>query len=101
MADRTGIMRQMRASCITCLRLLLGGKDTPEVSLKDICSLLCIREEVSTVHNHHSQICLLQSENKSITEILNNKHHDPKLGLEICCYALHESTRKQKKDYIR
>lgn len=55
---------QTRPWCHTCLRLLLGGKDTPEVSLKEDCSLLCIRGEMSAVHNHQSQICLLHSGEK-------------------------------------
>lgn len=49
----------------TRLRLLLEGQDTPQVVLEEFCSLWCIRGELSTVNNHQSQICLLQSEKES------------------------------------
>lgn len=52
---------QMKPWCHTCFRLLLGGKDSTEVSVKEGCSLLCIRGELSTVHNYQNQICLLYS----------------------------------------
>lgn len=51
--------------CHTCLRLLLEGQDTLQVALEEFCSLWCIRGELSTVNNHQSQICLLQSEKES------------------------------------
>lgn len=51
--------------CHTCLRLLLKGQDTLQVVLEEFCSLWCIRGELSTVNNHQSQICLLQSERES------------------------------------
>ncbi len=55
---------QVKLRYHTCLRLLLGGQDTPEVSLKEGCSLLGIRGEMSTVHDHQSQIRLLHSGKK-------------------------------------
>lgn len=48
--------------CRTRLRMLLEGEDTLQVALEELSSLWCVRGEVSTVHNHKSQICLLQSE---------------------------------------
>lgn len=51
--------------CHTCLGMLLEGEDTLQVVLEKFCSLWCIRGELSTVNNHQSQICLLQSEKES------------------------------------
>lgn len=53
-----------RYVCHTGIRMLWEGEDALQVLLEELCSLWHVRGEVSTVHNHKSQICLRQSERK-------------------------------------
>lgn len=57
-----------RYVCHTGIRMLWEGEDALQVLLEELCSLWRVSGEVSTVHNHKSQICLLQSERKKMNK---------------------------------